>query len=57
MEIFLKSHNAEKTERGTLGDFSTSILSQNTKKLKDEPLVKKNRKKIPQCQKTGRGTL
>ena len=27
-----KSHNAEKTERGTLWDFPTSILSQNSKK-------------------------
>ena len=30
----LKSHNAKKTERGTLWGFSTSILSQNIKKLK-----------------------
>ena len=28
-----KSHNAEKTESGTLWDFSTSILSENTKKI------------------------
>ena len=30
-EIFLKSHNAEKTERETLWDFSTSILLQKMK--------------------------
>ena len=29
-----KSHNAEKLERGTLWGFSTSILSQNIKKLR-----------------------
>ena len=29
-----KSHNAEKLKRGTLWGFSTSILSQNIKKLK-----------------------
>ena len=28
-----KSHNAEKTERGTLRDFSTSVLSENSKKI------------------------
>ena len=32
-----KSHNAEKTERGTLWDFSTSVLSENSKKLKGGP--------------------
>ena len=31
------SHNAEKTERGTLWDFSTSILSVNIKNLKRDP--------------------
>ena len=30
----LKSHNAEKLKGGTLCGFSTSILSQNMKKLK-----------------------
>ena len=40
-----KSHNAEKTERGTLLDFSTSILSENIKKLKGDPLVKTVSKK------------
>ena len=40
MNFFLrkKSHNAKNTERGTLRDFSTSILSQNIKKLKGGPL-------------------
>ena len=33
-----KSHNAEKTERGTYWDFSTSILSQNSKKIEGGPL-------------------
>ena len=32
-----KSHNAEKTERGALWDFSTSILSQNIKKMQGGP--------------------
>ena len=32
----LKSHNAEKLKGGTLKGFSTSILSQNIKKLKGE---------------------
>ena len=32
-----KSHNAEKTERVDLWGFSTSILSQNIKKLKGGP--------------------
>ena len=41
-----KYHNAKKTERGTLWDFSTSILSQNSKKLKEDPLRKKNFPKI-----------
>ena len=35
-----KSHNAEKIERGSLWDFSTSIQSENIKKLKGDPLVK-----------------
>ena len=39
-----KSHNAEKTERGTFCDFSTSILSQNAKKIEGNLL----RKKIPE---------
>ena len=31
-----KSHNAEKTERRTLWDFSTSILSENIKKIEGD---------------------
>ena len=35
----------KKTERGgTLWDFPTSILSQNSKKMKGDPLVEKNEK-------------
>ena len=34
-----KSHNAEKLEAGTLWGFSTSILSQNIKKLKGEIFI------------------
>ena len=38
-----KSHNAEKKLKGgTLWDFSTSILSQNIKKMQGDPLRKKN---------------
>ena len=33
-----KSHNAEKTERGTLWDFSTSVLSQNSEKIEGIPI-------------------
>ena len=33
-----KSHSAETTERGTLWDFPSSILTQNSKKMKGEPL-------------------
>ena len=36
--VFEKSHNAEKLKGGTLWDFSTSILSQNFKKMKGDPL-------------------
>ena len=35
-----KSHNAEKTERGTLWGFSTRILSQNHKKIEGGSLGK-----------------
>ena len=35
-----KVSQCRKTERGTLRDFSTSILSQNIKKLKGDPLGK-----------------
>ena len=40
-----KSHNAEKTERGTLWDFSTYILSQNSKKWRGTLGGKLSRKK------------
>ena len=40
-----KSHNAKKMEGGTLWDFSTSILSQNIKKMQGDPSRKKNPKK------------
>ena len=36
----LKSHNAEKLKGGTLWDFSTSILSQNIKKMQGGPFGK-----------------
>ena len=36
----LKSYNAEKLKGGTLWDFSTSILSQNIKKCRGDPLGK-----------------
>ena len=44
-----KAHNAEKTERGTLCGFSTSILPQNIKKLERGPFAEKNNfdKKVP----------
>ena len=32
-----KSHNAEKTERGDPLDFSTSVLSENSKKIEGGP--------------------
>ena len=41
----------KKTERGTLWDFSTSILSQNSKKIEGDPLGKKFPKKVSQCRK------
>ena len=34
------SHNAKKTERGTLLDFSTSVLSENSKKVEGGPFGK-----------------
>ena len=47
-----KSHNAEKTKRGTLWDFSTSVLSKNSKKLKGGPFGKIFfRKKVSQSRK------
>ena len=56
-----KSHNAEKTERGkrgTLWDFSISILSQTPKKLKRDPLGKNfPEKKSRNAKKIKGGTL
>ena len=44
-------HNAEKTERGTLWNFSTSILSQNSEKIEWKKFPKKSRN----AEKTERG--
>ena len=55
-EKFLeKSHNAEKLKLGTLWGFSTSILSQNIKKLKGENFY--FRKKSHNAEKMKGGTL
>ena len=35
----MKSHNAKKSERGTIWDFSTSILSQNSEKFEGGPFM------------------
>ena len=53
----LKSHNAEKLKGGTFWDFSTSILSQNIKKMQGGPFGEKFffRKKVSQCRKNERG--
>ena len=52
-----KSHNAEKLKGGTLWDFLTSILSQNSKKNEGgDPLAEKN-EKSHNAKKTERGTL
>ena len=40
-----KSHSAEKLKGETLWDFSTSILSQNSKKIEGDPSGEKIRKK------------
>ena len=48
-----KSHNAKKTETGTLWGFSTSILSQNIKKLKGGNFFSK--KKSRSAEKNERG--
>ena len=46
-QILEKSHNAEKLKGGILRDFSTSIRSQNSKKIEGGPLGEKNfRKKV-----------
>ena len=39
----------KKLKGRTLWDFSTSILSQNSKKMKADRLVEKNSKKVAQC--------
>ena len=49
----LTSHNAEKLKGGTLWGFSTSILSQNMKKLKKKKFY--FREKISQCRKKLKG--
>ena len=38
-DSFEQSHNAANSERGTLWDFQTSIMFQNIKKMKGDPLV------------------
>ena len=46
-KFFKKSHNAEKKLKvGNVWDFSTSILSQNFKKMKGGPFEKKIPKKM-----------
>ena len=50
----LTSHNAEKLKGGTLWGFSTSILSQNMKKLKKKKFFS-FREKISQCRKKLKG--
>ena len=45
------SHKAEKTERVTFWDFSTSIMSQNMQKLRGGPLGENFLKKVLQCRK------
>ena len=49
----------KKTERGTLWDFSTSILSQNIKKMQGGPPLGKffSKKKSRSAEKNERGTL
>ena len=50
---FEQSHSAEKSERGTLWDFQTSIMFQNIKKMKGGPFgtIRKFSKKVSQCRK------
>ena len=52
-----KFSQCRKTGRGTLWGFSTSILSQNIKKLKGDPLGKIyfSEKQVSQCQKNWKG--
>ena len=51
--LWKKSHNAEKLKGGPFGGFSTSILSQNSKKIEGGALWGKkfSRKKVSQCRK------
>ena len=47
---------AKKPKGGTLWDFSTSILSQNSKKIEGGPFGEKNsEKKVSQCRKKLKG--
>ena len=52
-----KSHHAEKNWKGDPLVFSTSILSQNIKKLRWDPLGKFFPEKVSQCRKNWKGTL
>ena len=55
-----KTHNAEKLKGGTLWDFPTSILTQNSKKLKGRPFGEKKihpEKKSRSSEKIKGGTL
>ena len=52
-----KSHNAEKTERGTLWDFSTSILSQKIRKIESGTLLGIFFRKSHNVEKTMKGDL
>ena len=57
-QIFEKVSQCQKTEGGTLWDFSTSILSQNLKKMQGGPFGEKNSEKILAVpEKIERGTL
>ena len=55
----LKSHNAEKLKGGTLWNFSTSILSQNIKKMQGGPFgdIFFSNKKSRSAEKNERGSL
>ena len=50
------SHNAEKTERGTLSDFLTSIVAKHLN-IEKGPLENVLEKKVSQCQKSQSGDL
>ena len=55
LKIFRKSLRMPKKQRGALWDFSTSILSQNVKKIGRGPFVKKIEKSSTMSKKTGSG--